>query len=143
MVDFRYLELGSEPNEPPPAGAASLDYFDLCRIAPPPRLLKRYSLALLDRYRWLPLHEATQDQVDWLPRRLPAPLAWGSGEGTRLFIAAVTPDDAERMRAVAMRTGRALRAIPVHEEALDRFLSAHYPAQEAPQQGWWPLRRNR
>lgn len=139
MADIRYLEFDDDPSPSTPPGR--LDYWDLCRIAPSALLLRRYTLALLDRHRWLPLHETSQDGIDWLPAHLPAPVAWGRLDGPRLYLAAEAPADAAAMGAVALRTGRALRVVPVAPEALDRFLAERYPTHDEPEsgkgRGWW------
>jgi hypothetical protein len=124
-MDARFLELGdTSPAEP----ARPLDYFDLCRIAPPPALLKRFPLAFLDRWRWLPLHETDTTDVRWLPQHAGAPRPW-MGSSSRWLVAALErPDEVPALQGIAMRAGRSLLTVALRPEALDRFLAERYPA---------------
>lgn len=124
-MDARFLELGDPP---PPEPARPLDYFDLCRIAPPPALLQRFPLAFLDRWRWVPLHESDSADVRWLPAHAGTPRVWPGSSPRQLVVALEAPDSLPALRAIAMRAGRSLLAVPVTPQALDRFLAERYPA---------------
>jgi hypothetical protein len=124
QVDARFLELGDTPPSPP---ARPLDYFDLCRIAPPPALLRRFPLAFCDRWRWIPLHETDSTDVRWLPAHAGTPKSWPGGSERLLVIAMERPDDVPSLQAIAMRAGRSLQAVSVQADALDRFLAERYP----------------
>jgi hypothetical protein len=124
-MDARFLELGDADST---GTARPLDYFDLCRIAPPPGLLRRFPLAFCDRWRWLPLHETDQTDVRWLPQHAGTPRPWPGGSARQLIIAMEQPVADEALRAIALRAGRSLQAVAVSPEALDRFLAERYPS---------------
>lgn len=135
-MDFQYLELGDEPAKPEPDGV--LDFLDLCRIAPPEALLRRFSLAFCDRYRWLPLQETGAPRSGWLPAHVTAPTAWppGAAGGRVLQVAMESPGDTASLKAIALRSGRRLLAVPSSAESLDRFLAERYPGPANPKGGF-------
>jgi hypothetical protein len=124
-MDAHFLELGDTA---PTVTGRPLDYLDLCRIAPPPTLLRRFPLAFCDRWRWLPLHETDSPDVRWLPRTAGTPRPWPGGSAKLLVIAMAVADDQAALRAISLRAGRSLLVVSLSADGLDRFLAERYPA---------------